>query len=184
MPFRTGLRLSNRPSSALAGLALGLGLRYSQPLQRPVQQVQPVRLVRRLRAATDAAASTRRHTGKPDRNRTAATWCRSSAAARPLLARGRARCAAHHDLRQQRPDDAAVCRFRPALPATRRRPASSASCRRRSSTTPTSTKTATCRSCSASPGPASPCTPACCRATRPRTAACACPSPSPSGCSI
>ena len=39
---------------------------------------------------------------------------------------------------------------------------------------PTSTKTATCRSCSASPGRASPCTPACCPAIPPRTAACAC----------
>ena len=39
---------------------------------------------------------------------------------------------------------------------------------------PTSMKTATCPSCSASPGPASPCMQACCRANRPRTAACAC----------
>ena len=65
-------------------------------------------------------------------------------------------------------------RSRPARPATRPRPASTASCRRRRCTSPTSMKTATCPSCSASPGPASPCTPACCRASPPRTAACAC----------
>ena len=63
----------------------------------------------------------------------------------------------------------------------RRRPASSASYRRRRTTTPTYTKTATCRSCSASPGPALPCTPACCRVVPPRTVAFACPWTSPSG---
>ena len=73
--------------------------------------------------------------------------------------------------------------YPPGRRTTRRRLASSPSCRRRRSTAPTSTRTARCPSCSASPGPASPCTPARCRGIPPRTAACGCPCRSPASCS-
>ncbi len=65
-------------------------------------------------------------------------------------------------------------RFPRACPATRRRWASSASSRNTSCTIPTSIAARRCPTCSGSPGRASPCMPACCRAIRLRMAASAC----------